>query len=281
MKNALKTPKSVKAFALVVASLLIALDTNANPAKFPRLHLSVSTSLYYTSNGGTTLTDELVSWGFNDRERTWILGWDSMTPGTPIQYPYAANQGGFLRMINLSITYSISPSFALGFATSPLATFSACGFDGYGAPVTLNGDEYDWGTILNSDVRGRTYYLTASYMPVALGRRGRLAPEIGLGLGMSAVDLIFEASGNSYYSASDRKAFSRTSFSGLVFAGLNYWFSRHLSLGVCANYRYVRFEHEAFQLSYGPAGSLITYGLPGQTLTLGELSLNLRFSLHV
>jgi hypothetical protein len=306
-------PKSYSIIAIAIVLLFsvassYARERKVDSRKFSRIHLVLEPSLYYYDYGGTNPNKILAGWGFGDHLTYWIAG-TLYEPEQSGSWQFPNLSGGpskFFRLWNFGIQYSISRQFALGFFTSPIEKFHNAGFD-YFTTISYPGFCItDSGIGLNSDFKGRTYYITASYMPAPEDYHKRSSPKAGIGLGISDIDLTFKVDDfctNPRFSTpvtgnpnkGDRLSFSKKSLSCLAFVAYDYWFGRNLSLGLYVNYRFVPFKLETFRLTgyylipvpnpFPLNPQLIegskTYELSGQMLNLAGWSIGVSFGFHL
>jgi hypothetical protein len=188
---------------------------------------------------------------------------------------------------NIKVEYSISKQFALGFMFSFLNKVRS-----QGAIIYESSDENYGGYILGES-KGSIYYLTAAYMP-AVGTTNNISPfKLGAGVGLSAINLDFRTDNSSfggYPSVEfDNISFSNNFLAFIAFAQYDYYFNRHLSVGINIDYKYVPVRVEAFQLhcSYGCIvngqyqefySSVIDF--PGHKVNFGGFGYGFSFGIH-
>jgi hypothetical protein len=107
----------------------------------------------------------------------------------------------------------------------------------------------------------------------------RFSAHVGLGAGMSDIKVAFETN-------IEHKVLEGKPLSGLVFAGLDYWLFRSLSISVTLQYRYVPFRPGAFEISaeylnYNLGETMVvTYQIPVSDYGLDGVDFGINVGLH-
>jgi hypothetical protein len=249
---------------LAFAGLGSAMAQGTEGGAIKKFHLRFGTPLLASS--GSALSDDLTSWGFGDDRTVWAL----FLPFTT-SHPHVSNRPRF----DLQVEYSITRTISLGLVVSSLANASGAGYDLLKGPAEgVNST----GNNLDASVRGTAYFLSASYTPPP-GPGRRFSPRVGLGMGMSDIKVVIETN-------IERKVLEGKPLCGLVFAGLDYWPFRSLSIGVTLQYRYVPFRPGAIEISaeymdyYLDEMLVATYQIPVSNYGLDRLAFGISVGLH-
>jgi opacity protein-like surface antigen len=231
--SSMKFGKAILAAGLVVFSCLgpaLAGGTyGTEEAHFRRFHIWAGASALASDFSHPALYRDLKNWGFGE---------DSFEPMEGITwYPHVSGK----TRIDLQVDYSATRSVALGLAVSLNST-------------SCRGYNYEAGR-LDASVRGTALFLTVSYAPAPSMQNRRFTQRAGLGAGINIGQAAFETS-------TETRTFNKNTFSGLVFAGLDYWFLSSLAVGLSIQYRYIPFKTAAFEIT-GRGIPAATYGLGG------------------
>jgi len=250
----MKTANVVLAVGLLAfAGFESAIAQGTDEGRFKRIHFRAGTPLL-ASGFTSTLSWNLKRWGFgDDRTTLWIF---------KSHYPRVSNRARF----DLQLEYSITREFALGLAMASLGNASGKGYDLLG--IDWLGSSF--GNSLHASVRETAYFLSASYMPPPRSGQ-RFSPRVGLGVGLSDIEVAYETN-------IERKILEGKPLCGLVFAGLDYWPSRSLSVGLTLQYRYVPFKPGALEIS---AEYMKTYKIPDSDYDLYGVAFGISVGLHL
>lgn len=148
----------------------------------------------------------------------------------------------------------------------------------FGEPA-IGGFRYEDGVYVYHNViqqlEGRGVYALGIYHPLGGQRQKRYRWQVGVGAGMAKVN--FSLNARSYRNSPlydvivSTRGLAKTVFSGMVFTGFNFHFSKNLSLGLIADYAYAPPER---------APAVAEAKIPAQKLRLGNASLGLTTGLH-
>jgi hypothetical protein len=166
--------------------------------------------------------------------------------------------------VDFELAYSIDRAFTVGVAMCGLGQAEGTGRDG----STDSGGFVVTGVLVGASANGRAYYVNAAYGP-ALKPGGRSGGRIGLGVGIADVEAVFETD-------VERQNMSRHPFCAQVFAGLDIWVVRFLTLGASVQYRYVP-AFPAFEIEDEFENR---YSIPASSFGLGGLTVGVGLGLH-
>jgi hypothetical protein len=196
---------------------------------------------------------------------------------------------------DIKVEYSLSRKFALGLAYAPLGEHTVSGRQVI--PGKDYRDSYLPETYFVGSYHGRMFFLTASYFPIpdAFLKKTSVKVTAGIGFGKLAMDYYGAQYDSSYqdsspYNPVDKKSFSKSGAGALLCAELIYFFNRHWSLGINADYKYVPLRCFGVTIDcpywyYAHSGGsmqfdALTVHIPSHTYNLGGPGIGLHFGFH-
>jgi hypothetical protein len=255
--------------------------------KYCRLHLSLGLG-YFRSSGTSQLKNLIKDIGFTASE--------SITFGNTviIEYPDVMHNPTLL-FNDIKVEYSLSRKFALGLVYAPLGEHTVSGRQVI--PGKDYRDSYLPETYFIGSYRGRMFFLTASYFPIpdAFLKKTSVKVTAGIGFGKLAVNYYGAEYSSSYqdpspYNPVDKKNFAKSGAGAFLCAELIYFFNRHWSLGINADYKYAPLRSSGVTLDcpywyYANSGGpkqfgVLTVQIPSRTYDLGGPGIGLHFGFH-
>ena len=226
-------------------------STSVKPPKFSRpefsrIHLSYRPG-YFRSQIGNRNTHLFKEIGFGDTKPAhgiyFLWAYFGTAPAT--HYPKLVRKST-KTFEDFRLDYSITRKFAVGVGYSVLGDHK---IDGYKyIPIDRDGESYYSELYLHENFAGKLYYVQFSWMPVPDTFIKKVSFLMGAGAGLSHFDINYMTSKSSYENNPDRKAFSKKAVALIGTAEFIYYFNRHWSLGLGAEYRYAPVKLESFRL---------------------------------
>lgn len=190
--------------------------------------------------------------------------------------------------------FSLTRKLALGVCFSPLGEHEIWGWRKMDTVHGIIGID-EFGPYFGGRYRGNAYYLTAAFMPVPDAFLQRWMLKLGGGIGLASVRGAFLTSLERPFSRAhegypelqvDKLEFDRLYPALLAGAGAEYFFGRHLSLGLAASYRYVPFHNGAgvLEIPYVHARSnaleVIRVNVPKERINAGGFGAGISLGIH-
>lgn len=254
-------------------------------SRYSRFHLGFSPA-YRQTTGAKSLRRTIDAVGFGEDIYDSWGGWSG-----GISYPHVIKDSRWTADIQLE--YSVNSRWSVGFQYAPLDRSQV---DGHQA---LEGRDYRPGVNTDCYISGRcsgnACFLTGAFYPIPDGFTRKSTVRLGSGFGLAQADLSFSGGGRSggIGSVAGRSLYvSRNAPAVLVFGELHYFFNRHWSLGLTADYKYAPLSVGAtvIQTPYyyyasgdpnsGRREDLLAVSLPEQKPNLGGVGFGLSLRLH-
>ena len=217
-------------------------------AKFRRFHLTYRPG-YSKSQAPRSCGSVFEKIGFGDTRPAQELSFFGVSFGTiPAEhFPTAVERRNVLYG-DVRLDYSINKKLAVGIGFSSLGETEVTGYRYI--PINRGGLDYYSDLYLYASLSGSLYYFVVSWMPLPDVFLNKTSFVLGAGGGWGRLDMHYSASNNSYGAEPNNQiGFSKNSFALIGIAELNYFFSRTLSLGLNAEYRYAPVWVGSFCLS--------------------------------
>ena len=262
--------------------------SSAEPRSGTRVHIGIAPSLF-SSTVARHLVDSFRAAGFGDDLPLWAGA------GSPYiqEYPRICVDES-RTLYNLRLDVSLTSRWSIGFHFSPLGLHRVEG------SRVLRGLDYRPGVnvdnLIRGEFQGRAYFLTAGYFPVPYGSPGPWTVGLGLGLGLTAADVIFQEIDGFIPESGPGGGLVRKSClgpGGLAFFEVQYFLHRNLSLGLVADYKVLPLAAGPVALRIGRAyyatgAPLYVYrrdsevvSLPDRIWDLGGFSVGLELRVHL
>lgn len=255
---------------------------------FSRFHISFKPGYFY-SQGVQNAVNQIERIGFGDTRPERDVNFFGISFGSygPTEFPQIT-KNSTIQFTDFRLDYSLTRYFALGIGYSPLGKHAVHGYTYI--PIYRDKRAYYSELYLKENYSGEMYFLSGSWMPIPDGYLKKVAFKLGASVGISNVQLHYETSKFQYSkSGGESIGFSKKGIVLAGFAELNYFFNRHWSLGVSAEYRYIPIRIETFQMSgyYDDLDenselieSIIVIDLPQYAMNLGGFYYGINFGFH-
>ena len=267
------------------------LKSSPNPAvrkSFSRFHLTLGPG-YFQSNSYRGHKRLLTSSNFADTKpagRITFL-WVDFGAYPATDYPKQIRDPNWF-FKDIRVEFSLSRHWMLGAGYVPLGKHTSHGY----RYIPIDNRYYSE-LYLTGDTRGSFYYVSSAWMTMPDGFLQKTSAKIGIAAGVSSSRMDFQVSRYAY-SGSDtpdsRAAITKTSPAVMVFTELNYYFSRHWSIGLNADYKYIPVKLSGFQMTGQYAADYISgqgfvyesmqVECPGCRIDLGGYSIGMHFGFH-
>ncbi len=218
---------------------------NPPRSKFSRIHLSYRPG-YFRSQIGNRNISLFKEIGFGDTKPAhgiYFLTYVGTAPAT--DYPKLVGNST-KTFTDVRLDYSITRNFAVGVGYSFLGEHAVTGYRYI--PVYWEGESHYSELYLHENFAGELYYMQFSWMPIPDTSLKKASFLMGAGAGLSHSNINYMTSKSSYENNPDRKVFSINAIALIGTAEFIYYFSRYLSLGLGAEYRYAPVKVESFRL---------------------------------
>jgi hypothetical protein len=260
---------------------------NFSGPKFSRFHLSYRPG-YFRSQIGNRNTRLFKEIGFGDTKPAhgiyFLWAYVGTVPAT--NYPKLV-RNSTTTFEDIRLDYSISRKFAVGIGYSSLGHQKVEGYKYI--PIYRNGESHYSELYLHENFSGKLYYVQFSWMPVPDTFLNKASFLLGAGAGLSHSNISYMTSKKSYENNPDKKAISVNAIALTGTAEFIYYFSRHLSLGFGAEYRYAPVKVKSFRLvgsyydldEFGDlAESTMSVDVPSHTANSGGFRFGLSAGFH-
>ncbi len=252
----------------------------------PRFHLSFEPFLPLSDGTGPYMA-LFNRMGFGDTRpggTFWFFHYD------PIDYPNETRSRR-LSLRGARVEYSLTRALAIGFAYGNLGSGWA---DGYrNIPVVWRGASYYSDAYISEKHESDGFFFSAAWMRPPDIFFNRTSLKLGVEIGACVLRQSFNTSEQSY-SPVDRRSVRKVVPAAGAFGEIAYYFSRNVSLGVRAGYRYARARVEAFELkgtymmfeengtdSFDIIHVPLDVPFPAHTIELGGLTAGVSLGLHL
>lgn len=257
--------------------------------KFSRIHFTFKPG-YFNSQGINDYVRLFKNFGFGDTKpggKATFL-WFSFGSYGPTDFPRVAKDP-VIYFGDIKIEYSINQKFAIGIGYAPLGEHEIHGYK----YILLNrkGKQYYTNLFLIGNFSGAAYYLSCSWMPIPDAFLKKSSFKLGAGIGLNALSVNFKTSQYEHSEVeSDNIIISKKDLVFMGFAEYDYYFNRHWSFGVNAEYKYAPTKIKAFQLTgyyddLDEQNNLIVSSMlidiPGHKVNFGGFGFGINFGLHL
>jgi hypothetical protein len=148
---------------------------------------------------------------------------------------------------DIRVEYSLNRNWMLGLGYTPLGSHSSHGYRYIPIDTRTYSELY-----LTGDYTGSFYYLSGAWMTMPDGFLQKTSIKIGMAAGVSSARMDFRVSRYAY-SGSDtpgsRMDMQKTTPAFMAFTELNYFFNRHWSIGLNADFKYIPVKLPGFQMT--------------------------------
>jgi hypothetical protein len=264
-----------------------------NPApvpkkKFSRFHLTLGPG-YFESNSFRGFKELMINSQFADTKpggHAYFFGLDFGSYDAKDYPRNIEDQKWYFK--DIRVEYSLSRSLMLGLGYAPLGSHSSHGY----RYIPID-DRYYSELYLIGDYTGSFYYLSGAWMIMPDGFLRKTSLKIGAAAGVSSARMAFQVSQYAYLGSNtpgSRVDFNKTSPAFMAFTELNYFFNRHWSIGLNADYKYVPVKLSGFQMSgqyavdyiagQGNIYESMLVECSGCSIDLGGYAFGLHFGFH-
>lgn len=258
----------------------------ASAKNYSRFHISY-TPTYFHSNDSNNHSELFNKIGFSDtRPGGWILFFSYPAR----DYPRVQNPPK-IKLKNFNIEFSLSKNIAIGVGYETIGHKETTGYK----MIMLDqinrwGQQYYSDLFLINQYSGNMYYLTGSWKPIPDGFLERSSLELGIGVGISLIDLNYFASSYSFpESAENNFQAKKLGPLFIIFVEYDYYIGNNWSIGLKIDYKHAVTNIKSFQMigNYKDLdeydnliSSIMPINIPKHKINTGGIGFGFTLGLH-